>query len=614
MLIRHKLYSLSILFIGSLLLLVITGWWTWHRLDRLHSAHELRLTLQSRLPQIQRDEQRFLMYLGDRPAQGVREEIAYFAQDRQRLEELLAMEGIDLPELTELDSRVTGYLALFEQLVSDYRTIGFDHESGLYGSLREAVHRAETSVKAAQRDDLLIGILQLRRDEKDFMLRSDIKYVDKFDADFVTLMQTSDTGADVQTALTGYREDFHALVEARTRIGLQPDQGRQAQLKAAMLEIEQQSAQLAKQLEARLSSLERQTAWVLLLLALAIATLTLVLTLLITRALNRKLTQATQIIQHVAHEHDLTLKLNLDGRDELAQMGGDFNAMLDSVGAVIRQTREAVQYLTQATADLSANSDQTSSMIQQQRSEADLLATAVTEMAATLDEIARNTASAADHAQQASDNAHVGQRQVSATIQHIESLSARLGNSTEAASELKQSSATIGTVLDVIRTIAEQTNLLALNAAIEAARAGEQGRGFAVVAGEVRMLATRTQAATEEIGCIIETLQDKAAGIVTLIQECRQVGLASAEQANQAGDCLARITDDVTRIHDMNIQIATAVEEQSQVSAEVNRNVVAIRDLTEQTAATAAANAQTSTQVREQSESLNGVISRFRCA
>ncbi|WP_052315043.1 methyl-accepting chemotaxis protein [Thiocystis violascens] len=234
-------------------------------------------------------------------------------------------------------------------------------------------------------------------------------------------------------------------------------------------------------------------------------------------------------------------------------------------------------------------------------------------MAATIDEIARNTEVAADRTQRTSTNARSGHDQVQKTIRHIESLAHRLTDSTQAAQALAHSSATIGSVLDVIRTIAQQTNLLALNAAIEAARAGEQGRGFAVVAGEIRTLAMRTQTATDEVGDIIKTLQEKTDAIVRLIEICHGEGLESAAQANQAGELLARIAEDVTYMLDMNTQIATAIEEQSRVATEVNRNVVVIRDVAEQAAAASHSNAQTSTQVAQQSDALAQVIRRFRC-
>ncbi len=613
MLIRHKLFGLSALSVFALLLILFGGWWTWQQLDRLSTARDLTLELTNHLLQAQRHEQDFLTRLDENDAERLREDGLRFTEQLGRLADMLSSEEIPAASFEALQQAMADYQAQFETLFSEYRAIGLNPKSGLYGSLRNAVHLAEDRVKATGRDDLLVGILQLRRDEKDFMLRSDTKYADQFNNDHAALIEQIGQGTEAHDALARYRRDFQALVQAQIRVGLSPDQGLRAALEERMRAIQTRLDEIQVQLKETLAASELSATWRLLLFAAVIAILVTLLTTLTARNLNRSISRTVGVIQRVSDEHDMTLRLNLPGGDELSRMGGHFDAMLDSVALLIRQSKETVDHLGQATAQLSVNAEQTSSGGRQQLSEADQLATAITQMLATIEEIARNTEMAADRTRQASDHARQGHEQVTKTIGRIDSLADRLAGSTQAADELVESSSTIGAILEVIRGIAEQTNLLALNAAIEAARAGEQGRGFAVVASEVRTLAMRTRTATEEIGDRIAALQQKIGNIVELIEECRQQGLEGSAQANEAGEYLDHITHDVTGILDMNTQIAAAIEEQTHVAAEINRNVVVIRDVAEQTAYAAESNAAASTQVARNAEGLAEVISRFRC-
>ena len=264
-----------------------------------------------------------------------------------------------------------------------------------------------------------------------------------------------------------------------------------------------------------------------------------------------------------------------------------------------------------ATNELAKSTSDTSAGMQMQQNETDMVATAVTEMGATINEIASNTENTAAKAEATNKNALSGRSEVQHTVNRIAGLSERLQQATEVVAELEKDSKTIGSVLDVIRAIAEQTNLLALNAAIEAARAGDQGRGFAVVADEVRSLAMRTQESTRQIESIVSGLQGRTNDIVQVMQNCRQQGSESAEQAGVAMKLLSEITADVTNIMDMTTQIAAAIEEQSHVAAEVNKNVVKIRDLSDETFTHSRHNASISEEVAQQAARLRQTVERF---
>ncbi|WP_373366771.1 MULTISPECIES: methyl-accepting chemotaxis protein [Pseudomonas] len=201
-------------------------------------------------------------------------------------------------------------------------------------------------------------------------------------------------------------------------------------------------------------------------------------------------------------------------------------------------------------------------------------------MAATAQEVARNTASAADAAQESNLAGAQADRIIVSASETITKLSDGMSDNMTEIKALVESSTKISSVLEVIRGIAEQTNLLALNAAIEAARAGEAGRGFAVVADEVRTLARRTQDSVSESQQVIELLQRNTSNVVAAMNESYGLTSATVDEFAQVGQALQQMSLGVNRISNMTLQIATATEEQSNVADEVSGNVSNIRDFT----------------------------------
>lgn len=216
---------------------------------------------------------------------------------------------------------------------------------------------------------------------------------------------------------------------------------------------------------------------------------------------------------------------------------------------------------------------QPSSGMQQQYREVDQVATASQEMTASAHEVARSAAHAADAAQGANLGTLEGLEVVNNTSTAIEHLSHEMSAAMEEIQDLTSRSDQISSVLDVIRAIAEQTNLLVLNAAIEAARAGDAGRGFAVAADEVRNLARRTQSSVREVRSVIEGLQQRTWDVVNSMHSSHSKAQSSVGQVALAVAALQRIGASISIITHMNLQIASAAEEQSIVVEEINRNV-----------------------------------------
>lgn len=308
--------------------------------------------------------------------------------------------------------------------------------------------------------------------------------------------------------------------------------------------------------------------------------------------------------------HDLDM--SAFGNDELGNLAQGFNEMQDNLRMLVNEVSSSVVQLGSAAEEISAVALQSSNNMGSQQHELNQLATAMHEMQATVQEVARNTNDAASAATLASGTATQGSETVNASIIRIEKVASAIEATAVVIRQLGDDSRNIGVVLEVIQGIAEQTNLLALNAAIEAARAGEQGRGFAVVADEVRTLAKRTQDSTSQINGIISELQLRANEAGVTMQQSQTMMADTVRTAREAGQSISEISGSVNSISQMNIQIATATEEQGAVSEELNRNVANISSASEEVAAGAKQMAQACNDLNHLATQLQDVVRKFR--
>ncbi|WP_368194546.1 methyl-accepting chemotaxis protein [Aeromonas sp. R2-2] len=295
------------------------------------------------------------------------------------------------------------------------------------------------------------------------------------------------------------------------------------------------------------------------------------------------LTKVSQALARIADGNgDLTQRIKIDANDEVGQLANSFNRFVGSQHQLIGNIRQLANELN-ADAERSLVTNQAAvDELQRQQQEVTMVATAVTEMASATMEIAGNAENTAAAAQQSAQSSEQGKMLVNKTRQSINGLAEEVGQATEVIGELSRHAQAITSILSTIQGIAEQTNLLALNAAIEAARAGEQGRGFAVVADEVRVLSRRTQDSTQQIQSTIETLQQTTARAVSLMQTSQGLADNSVQDADQAVRALEEITSAISLISDMAGQIATAAEEQTQVTGEITQNTTAIKDVSDE--------------------------------
>lgn len=339
--------------------------------------------------------------------------------------------------------------------------------------------------------------------------------------------------------------------------------------------------------------------------------LSLVIAASLIRGINRPLRETNELLRDMA-SGDLTRRVTIRSRDEIGEMSGYLNALADKLQNLIAQVLGSAGQLATAAEEMTQVSVASSENLARQNDETTQVAAAINQMSAAVEEVARNTESATEAANNADLEARQGNQMVTETVASIRTLAHDVGNAAQAMDTLKTQSVNIGTVLDVIRNIAEQTSLLALNAAIEAARAGEQGRGFAVVADEVRALAKRTQNSTSEIEVIITELQAGAEHAGQVMSNGKNKSDSTLEQAEQTGRSLESVTGAVNTILEMSTQISASAQEQSAATQQINQSITNIQSVADETAAGADQTSRASQEVALLSSDLQSLVNTFK--
>ncbi|MCU8006858.1 MULTISPECIES: methyl-accepting chemotaxis protein [unclassified Shewanella] len=317
----------------------------------------------------------------------------------------------------------------------------------------------------------------------------------------------------------------------------------------------------------------------LLIVGLVVSVIAVITISLVLRSIISPLKMIQNRVEHLASaEGDLTQSIEVDSHAELIALAKGFNSFIYKLKSLIAELKVLASRTQQESQSSAEIAQLTRDSVQRQHGEIESVVTAVNEMSATALEVAKASEQTAVETEAMSRNIRASEESLTKAMDYVDTMSKESLQAKIAVSKVAESSTNISRILEVISSIAAQTNLLALNAAIEAARAGEQGRGFAVVADEVRALASKTQSSTDDISVLIDALQKEVHSASNIIDKGAERAQMAVTQTEQALSSLNSMVSQIEEISGQITHIATAAEEQSAVTEEVNRNITGISE------------------------------------
>lgn len=604
--IKHRLIlNTAILVVGLLIILGLNQYQASQQTE-LGEAQRLNERLVADMLMLRRNEKDFLMRAETRYLATFDSNVSTLQTHLQQLADILEAQQIDRSHLESFRRNIRQYQQGFSKVVTATETLGLTDEDGRTAELLQSANRLDNAASAEAR----VAIMQLHALRTSFIANPDPALRAEFEQQANAL--NSQLSSSAQPLLTRYQQAFARYASQRELLGVDERSGLMGEMRAAVHQTEVNLEELSEVVEQALASSTQNLSRMILLVFALVLGLVVLFNLLISRSIIRPILSMQSVIQQIAVNKDLSIRLDTEGNDEVSSVAVSFNQMMTDFERVIGNMATAANQLAAASQELSTVSDEVSGIAHHQEEQTAMIATAITEMAAAIQEVAGNALAASEAADKGATEANAGQQSITRNIDSMEQLQGAVTGTSERLQVLNERTHEISKVVNVIQDIAEQTNLLALNAAIEAARAGEQGRGFAVVADEVRTLAANTKASTQTIHETTERLLRGAREAMEAMQVSADQASESGNLAAQAGNSFARVYDSIQQVTEMGIQISTATEEQSSVAHDITENVNKVADSVRQVVTGAHQCASSSQELARLAADLQDEVAQFK--
>ncbi|CAH7114679.1 Methyl-accepting chemotaxis protein [Vibrio chagasii] len=582
--IKKKLYSLGMFSIFGMVSLLFTTSQFADTTAQMSEAKQITKELEVRLLNLRRNEKDFLL----------RNDMKYLDKFDVNYNKFLASESqlnvvlndLGLVNSTHLREDIETYHTSFVELVKATEVYGLTRDKGLLGQFHEVLDSMSATASAEQKVE--------------FYLFNELIEKGTFDPSMLSLSSS----ALLETA--------KQVVEQKKVIGLKHNEGLLGEARYGSHVIETQFKEFSAVLDQETQKEMDKLSLINNILCVTLLVSIILFSWLIVRSIIGKIESLLSVIRNIVDSNDVSIRSHLDGKDELSTLGQYFNQLLDQLEGLISASQSKSLQLTQSTSNMHDELESVIKQFEVQANHTSTMTTSVQEMVLTIGEISESTSVAAEGVQQAKVNADKGREVVVDTINNITQLSERLSSSQDSISSLNHHVDQIGNAVNIIQGIAEQTNLLALNAAIEAARAGEQGRGFAVVADEVRALASRTHQSTTEITSVVSAIQSQMQASMTEIGECNQQGQLTLKDSEELDASLQLILSDMQSIQGNSERIASAIEEQGAVMAQVSDSITELNTISNDNNASAQHCLIEVDKVAEQANDMDQAVAQFK--
>ncbi len=606
--IKTKLITVLLLFVTASTVTFILYFLFTDTLTTLNNQKVLLHTVESTILQLRRNEKDFLQRKDLKYVATFEKNYALLSERMAKLKKLRHN-----AKVLRMQEIVKHYSKLFHGVVAAQKVIGLDHQSGLYGRLRDAVHHVEATLFAAKRDSLAVLMLQLRRNEKDFMLRRLPKYIKKFQANMAKLVQNTRTDSRLKKSerqkilddLQSYRRDFMALAAKTEEIGLDHKSGMMGAFRETVHQTQSILKTLIQETDETIIEEIASSRTQSIIFSLVVLSIVILFIIQLIRSINSRITNLHHSIEHITAHKDLTYEIKAYYRDEVGFIREKFGLLITEFRTLLSEIIDLSQQNSSFSDHLSKSVNKITKRIDNELDIVHNTHALTRQMRQAISDSSKQLHASSEEVQNSNHALTAMRQKVESLKQVIEETAQKEIALSKKLQRLTTDAEEVNGVLEVISDIADQTNLLALNAAIEAARAGEHGRGFAVVADEVRKLAEKTQAS---LSIIQGTTNVIVQGIVD----------ASEEMDKNAKD-VGELIGSSAEINDMIIDVSSLMDKTASVShhsvREFEQIVAEIVDLDEQVGhidTIAHKNAKSVVKIADDSQNLSRMTQKLR--